>query len=101
MLCTFEITICDFKRCGAQRDGRPSETDFGARSSLPLAASRPGELETAVDSFEDRIKSVRGLGVMLDVDLAELYSVKPSVLIQAVRQASKTPPGTAQIWPVN
>jgi hypothetical protein len=47
------------------------------------------ELETAVDGIEDRIKSIRGHGVMLDVDLAELYSVKPSVLIQAVRRNRK------------
>jgi hypothetical protein len=95
MACTFEITICDFKRCGAQLDGRPSDTDFAARSSSIPAGDREflsfadvgrpprihrveSELETAVDGIEDRIKSIRGHGVMLDVDLAELYSVKPA-----------------------
>lgn len=94
---------------GAQRGGRPSDTDFAARSSsIPAGdrkflsfayAGRPprihrveGELETAVDGIEGRIKSVRGHGVMLDVDLAELYSVKPSVVIQAVRRNRKRYP---------
>ena len=43
-------------------------------------------LKAKIDSIEERIKLIRGLSIMLDVDLAELYSVKPSALIQAVRR---------------
>lgn len=39
-----------------------------------------------VEGIEDRIKSIRGFSVLLDVELAELYGVKPSALIQAVRR---------------
>jgi hypothetical protein len=43
-------------------------------------------LKAKIDSIEERIKLIRGLSIMLDVDLAELYSVKPSALIQAARR---------------
>ncbi len=42
--------------------------------------------KTRVDGIEERIKVIRGLSALLDVDLAELYSVTPSALIQAVRR---------------
>ena len=42
--------------------------------------------ETRVGGVEERIKSIRGFSVLLDVELAELYGVKPSALIQAVRR---------------
>ncbi len=43
-------------------------------------------LKNKGDGIEARIKSVRGLSIMLDVDLAELYNVTPSALLQAVRR---------------
>ena len=39
-----------------------------------------------VGSIENWIHTIRGYSVLLDVDLAGLYSVKPSALIQAVRR---------------
>jgi hypothetical protein len=42
--------------------------------------------KTKIEGIEARIKSIRGFSVLLDVDLAELYNVKPSALIQAVRR---------------
>jgi hypothetical protein len=43
-------------------------------------------LKTKVGGIEARINSVRGLSIMLDVYLAELYNVTPSALLQAVRR---------------
>jgi len=42
--------------------------------------------KTRVDGIEERIKVIGGLSVLLDVDLAELYNVTPSALLQAVRR---------------
>ena len=38
---------------------------------------------------DDRIRVVRGLSVMLDVHLADLYGVAPRVLLQAVKRNAK------------
>ena len=42
-------------------------------------------LTSNVEDIEERSKSIRGFSDLLDVELAELYGVKPGALIQAVR----------------
>ena len=46
-------------------------------------------MEIAIPNIENRIYSVRGLQVMLDSDLAELYNAEPRVLNQAVKRNSE------------
>ena len=41
---------------------------------------------SGVEGIEQHIRVVRGQSVLLDVELAELYGVRPSALIQAVRR---------------
>jgi hypothetical protein len=41
------------------------------------------------ESVDSCIRAVRGISVMLDVDLARLYGVSPGVLMQAVRRNAK------------
>lgn len=41
---------------------------------------------TRTSDLETRIVSIRGLSVLLDTELAELYEVTPSALMQAVRR---------------
>lgn len=55
----------------------------GITAENPCVEKAP---ETKVAGIEERIKSIRGFSVLLDVELAELYGVKPSALIQAVRR---------------
>lgn len=62
------------------REGRRESIAWKANWKLQSTASRAGS------------NPFRGHGVMLDVDLAELYSVKPSVVIQAVRRNRKRYP---------
>jgi hypothetical protein len=45
--------------------------------------------EAIVRSIEDRIQTIRGFTILLDVELAELYGVTPGALIQAVRRNRK------------
>lgn len=45
--------------------------------------------ESKLGSIEQRIRVVRGISVLLDVDLAELYGVTPGALIQALRRNQK------------
>jgi hypothetical protein len=53
----------------------------------------PGDLIVRVERIEKSILQVRGLKVMLDRDLAELYGVETRVLNQAVRRnAGRFPP---------
>ena len=53
-------------------------------------------LDVAADSLRQRILTVRGVQVMLDRDLAELYGVETKVLNQAVRRnANRFPDGFA------
>jgi hypothetical protein len=53
----------------------------------------PGDLIVRVERIEKSILQVRGLKVMLDRDLAELYGVETRVLNQAVRRnAERFPP---------
>jgi ORF6N domain len=62
----FEITICDFKCCDMAKESK----------TLMI----PDEL------VMNKIYLIRGQKVMLDRDLAELYSVETKVLKQAVRR---------------
>ena len=53
---------------------------------------RTGQLNLSVELIERRIYLVRGMKVMLDYDLSELYQVPTKVLNQAVRRnASRFP----------
>jgi len=53
----------------------------------------PGDLIVRVERIEKSILQIRGLKVMLDRDLAELYGVETRVLNQAVRRnAGRFPP---------
>jgi hypothetical protein len=45
-----------------------------------------GKSGVSVVDLETRIVSIRGLSVLLDADLATLYGVTPSALMQAVRR---------------
>jgi hypothetical protein len=48
------------------------------------------ELTLAInDSIKNKIYTIRGLQVMLDSDLAELYDVETKVFIQAVKRNSE------------
>ncbi len=51
------------------------------RTAMPKSAASLVDMET-------RILSARGISVLLDVDLAALYGVTPSALMQAVRRNS-------------
>jgi len=61
---------------------------FGYATALtpPRLNHVENSLKLEVEGIEKSIKSIRGFSVLLDVELAELYSVKPSALIQAVRR---------------
>lgn len=41
---------------------------------------------SSLETLESRIHTIRGLSVLLDTDLAELYGVSPGALMQAVRR---------------
>jgi hypothetical protein len=41
---------------------------------------------TEIEGIEEQIKVIRGFSVLLDIELAKLYGVTPSALIQAVRR---------------
>jgi hypothetical protein len=46
-------------------------------------------MEINISQIENRIYTARGLQVMLDSDLAEMYLVEPRVLNQAVKRNSE------------
>ena len=46
-------------------------------------------MEISISPIENKIYTLRGLQVMLDSDLAELYQVEPRVLNQAVKRNSE------------
>ena len=65
-------------------------TDFSQIGNMELEGSR---IHAADDFIKSRIFTVRGLQVVVDRDLAELYGVQTKVLNQAVkRNANRFPP---------
>ncbi len=68
------------------------QSDFSQISQInPLlgrknTAKNPCMEHAAISDIEERIKVFRGRSVLLDVELAELYGVTPSALMQAVRR---------------
>ena len=55
----------------------------------PLMSARPHRKDLVVEQVEHRILLIRGQKVMLDSDLAGLYSVKPIALRQQIKRNSE------------
>jgi hypothetical protein len=55
----------------------------------PQDHGTPAAKSTSPASVDSCIRAIRGVSVLLDVDLASLYGVSPGVLMQAVRRNLK------------
>jgi len=75
---------------GLARSAAPREIEKALGSNLPGSGS--GEVAAAAsprEAIERRILVVRGLRVMLDRDLADLYGVETKALVQAVKRNAR------------
>jgi len=90
--CAFEVTDCDLKHLGTDRNCQFQHVYRAFVASKSLELNRQFGMtpeQSALKEIDGRIAQVRGASVLLDSDLAHLYGVSVSALLQAVRRNRK------------